>query len=138
MLRPGVSSTDAKLRFDRDDSDLRKLRTEELEVIEAKYGRFCKVLVIPPRTRVRSGYNESIGKREIVERLLSPKERADLVDQYRGKATGCFGWLQRRIAYLLIAQYIDRGGKILTTRAIHYGTAPYKHDGRGILKHCRN
>jgi hypothetical protein len=161
MLQPGVSSTDAKMKFDRNDSDLRKLRTEELELIEAKFGRFCKVLVIPPRTKVRPGYNESIGSREIVELQLSPAERAERIADYLNKTTrpalslpdfNYICWLRimhRFSAGSLIARYLERGAgiyrtyqcvadyllqhedvRILTTQAIHYGTAPLGKDGR--------
>ena len=59
MLIPGVSSYDAAIKFDRDASSLRERLNNSLDIIEAKYGRFCKDLGLPPQTRVRSGYNKS-------------------------------------------------------------------------------
>jgi hypothetical protein len=128
MLQPGVSSTDAKLRFERNDRDLRSLRADELDLLEEKYGRFCKALVIPPETKVRAGYNDNRGKRQIETCLLSPDERVRELRDYVSKAKAATGLLRK--SYLRIAKYLFTVGKILIIPPIYFGTAPLRDDDR--------
>ena len=62
MLIPGKSSYDAAIKFDRDASSLRERLNNSLDIIEAKYGRFCKDLGLPPQTRGGSMLQRPIQK----------------------------------------------------------------------------
>jgi hypothetical protein len=128
MLVPGNSSYDAALKFDRDASSLRERLNDSLDIIEAKYGRFCKDLGLPPQTRVRAGYNGGIKDRESAPPILDHEaeaaryRRAEAAPYLKGEE-----WL--RDAYRALAEHFEGGGHIFCGYTA-YGVARGLYDGR--------
>jgi hypothetical protein len=159
MLRPGASSYAIAIELGLDASSLRDRLDGALRQVEEGYGSYCNALPTPPQNVVLVGYTESVSSREIRELELSPAARAERIAHYLKAATrpalslvnfNYICWLRimhRSGAGALIARYLERGagiyrayqcvadylqhdGRILTTQAIHYGTAPLGKDGR--------
>jgi hypothetical protein len=140
-LLEGVSSHEAADRFGRDPSSLRERLDSETVAIEARFGRYCNELWEPPQKQNRPCYNSNVDGRSAPEpwpasRYLTPSDRAALVLHYVELASGKphlkwgngkdpLAWIYEsawlRIAYKLIAQYIEAGGPILT------GYLPQRH-----------
>ena len=136
MLAPGVSSYDAELKFDREASVLRELLNDALDIIEEKYGSFCKE-VIPPQTGGGACYTVSKDRKSAppTDPELSPAERAAEVARYRAEAESLKSYLidwqvaWRRDAYLAVAKYLERGGHI-SYGGTAFGIAPGLYDAR--------
>ena len=135
MLIPGKSSYDAAIKFDRDASSLRERLNNSLDIIEAKYGRFCKDLGLPPQTRVRAGDNSNRNRDLAAPADHPPEDRAAEVSKYLGNAARLNSYLidprdaRTRKAYLAIAEYLTRGG-FICRGGTAYGVAPGLFDGR--------
>ena len=133
MLAPGTSSYDAAVKFDRQDaSNFRDQLNDALDVIEAKYGRFCKDIGSTPQTRARAGYNRGIGDRKSAspaDRVLDHEAEAA---RYRGAEAALYlegeEWL--RDAYRALAEHFERGGHIIFYGPTGPGVAPPLFDGR--------
>jgi hypothetical protein len=128
MLAPGNSSYDAAIKFDRDASSLRERLNDSLDIIEAKYGSFCKDIPLTPQTRARAGYNRGIEDRKSAPPTLDHEAEAA---RYRREEAAAYleveEWL--RDAYRALAEHFERGGHIFYGHTAH-GVARGLYDGR--------
>ena len=128
MLTPGKSSYDAAIKFDRDASSLRERLNDSLDIIEAKYGSFCKDLGLPPQTGVRAEYNGNRIEDWAADCILDHDDEAA---RYRRAEAAAYlideKWL--RDAYRALAEHFERGGHIFYGPT-GPGVAPPLFDGR--------
>jgi hypothetical protein len=129
MLAPGNSSYDAAIKFDRRDaSNFRDQLNDALDIIEAKYGVFCRDLGLTPQTRVRACDNSNKNRDSAALRAL--EHEAEAARYRRAEATKYLKWEKwLRDAYRALAEHFERGGHIFYGPTA-YGTAPGLYDGR--------
>jgi hypothetical protein len=130
MLAPGNSSYDAAIKFDRRDaSNFRDQLNDALDIIEAKYGVFCKDLGLTPQTRVRACDNSNKNRDSAALRALEHEE-AEAARYRRAETTKYLKWEKwLRDAYRALAGHFERGGHIFYGPTA-YGIAPRLYDGR--------
>ena len=99
-----------------------------MDIIEAKYGSFCKDIRSTPQTRAGAGYNSNRNKDSAAHRIL---DHGDEVAKYRRAEAATYleveEWL--RDAYRALAEHFERGGHIYYGHTAH-GVAPGLYDGR--------
>jgi hypothetical protein len=121
----GTSSYATAEKFGLDPSSLRERYDTETASIEAKFGHYCCREWEPPQKRPTLWYNKNeiaAPKPWLAERQLTPSKRKAFVLQYIELASGPIfkptagdaeiTWF--RLAYKLIAGYLESGGRILT------------------------